>query len=110
MRTPNGIFASYASKRGELMENYRAYLKELKTTTLFQDIPDEELIALLEAMQPKIVMRLSLIHIWITLGPVAGLWWGFPGRIGRFLASVRWENRGWLRQAGTVQHLSLIHI
>lgn len=39
------------------MENYRAYLKELKTTTLFQDIPDEELIALLEAMQPKIVMR-----------------------------------------------------
>lgn len=32
------------------MENYRAYLKELKTTTLFQDIPDEELIALLEAM------------------------------------------------------------
>ena len=39
------------------MANYREYLPELKTTTLFQDIPDEELIALLEVMQPKIVMR-----------------------------------------------------
>lgn len=39
------------------MENYREYLAELKTTTLFQDIPDDDLIALLEAMQPKIVMR-----------------------------------------------------
>jgi hypothetical protein len=37
------------------MENYNEYLKELKTTTLFQGIADGELIALLDAMQPKIV-------------------------------------------------------
>lgn len=39
------------------MVNYREYLKELKTTTLFQDIEDDALIALLEAMQPKLVVR-----------------------------------------------------
>ena len=39
------------------MSIYREYLPELKTTTLFQDIPDDELIALLDVMQPKIVMR-----------------------------------------------------
>ena len=39
------------------MSIYKEYLPELKTTTLFQDIPDDELIALLDAMQPKIVMR-----------------------------------------------------
>ena len=36
------------------MENYREYLPELKSTTIFQDIADDDLIALLEAMGPKI--------------------------------------------------------
>ena len=39
------------------MENYRQYLPELKTTTLFQDMSDEQIIALLEAMQPAIERR-----------------------------------------------------
>ncbi len=39
------------------MENYREYLSELKTTTLFQDMDDNEIILLLEAMQPKIEHR-----------------------------------------------------
>ena len=39
------------------MSIYKEYLPELKTTTLFQDIPDDELIALLDVMQPKIVLR-----------------------------------------------------
>lgn len=37
------------------MENYREYLKELKTTTLFQGIDDESLIEMLETMEPRIV-------------------------------------------------------
>lgn len=39
------------------MENYRNYLPELKSTTLFQDIEDDALIQLLEAMQPAIIER-----------------------------------------------------
>ena len=39
------------------MENYREYLPELKTTTLFQDMTDEEIVLLLEAMQPPIEHR-----------------------------------------------------
>ena len=39
------------------MENYREYLPELKTTTLFQDMSDEQIIMLLEAMQPAIEHR-----------------------------------------------------
>ena len=39
------------------MENYREYLPELKTTTLFQDMSDEQIITLLEAMQPAIERR-----------------------------------------------------
>lgn len=39
------------------MKNYREYLPELKTTTLFQDIEDDALIALLEAMQPRIIRK-----------------------------------------------------
>lgn len=39
------------------MEDYRAYLPELKTTTLFQDIEDDALIALLNAMQPRIIHK-----------------------------------------------------
>lgn len=39
------------------MENYREYLPELKTTTIFQDIEDEALIAMLEAMGPAIVCK-----------------------------------------------------
>lgn|GEM_PF-2483993 len=34
---------------------YRDYLPQLKTTTIFQDIADDELIALLEAMGPKVL-------------------------------------------------------
>lgn len=50
-------YADKAYKKGNFMENYREYLSELKSTTLFQDIEDNELIALLEAMAPKILMR-----------------------------------------------------
>lgn len=39
------------------MENYRDFLPELKSTTLFQDIGDDALIQLLEAMQPAIIHR-----------------------------------------------------
>lgn len=39
------------------MYNYRDFLPELKSTTLFQFIEDEALIALLEAMKPEIVRR-----------------------------------------------------
>lgn len=39
------------------MEDYRAYLPELKTSTLFQDIEDDALIALLNAMQPRIIHK-----------------------------------------------------
>ena len=39
------------------MVNYREYLPELKSTTLFQDIEDDALVALLEAMAPKLVVR-----------------------------------------------------
>ena len=39
------------------MENYRAYLPELKTIPLFNGIEEEDLIALLEAMQPAIVRK-----------------------------------------------------
>lgn len=39
------------------MTNYREYLPELKSTTLFQDIEDDALIAMLDAMQPKITVR-----------------------------------------------------
>ncbi|MDL2225394.1 hypothetical protein LJC20_04230 [Eubacteriales bacterium OttesenSCG-928-M02] len=39
------------------MENYREYLPELRTMTVFQGIEDDDLIALLEAMQPKIIKR-----------------------------------------------------
>ena len=37
------------------MENYRKYLPELKSTTLFRDMADEEIICVLEAMQPAII-------------------------------------------------------
>ena len=37
------------------MENYRDYLPELKSTTLFRDMTDEEIICILEAMQPAII-------------------------------------------------------
>ncbi|MCX6741429.1 MAG: substrate-binding domain-containing protein [Candidatus Parcubacteria bacterium] len=39
------------------MSNYREYLPELKSTTLFQNINDKELIALLEIMSPEIVCQ-----------------------------------------------------
>lgn len=39
------------------MENYREYLPELKSTTLFQGIDDEALVQLLEAMQPEIIRK-----------------------------------------------------
>ena len=39
------------------MMNYRDYLPELKSSTLFQNIEDDALIALLEAMKPEIVRR-----------------------------------------------------
>lgn len=39
------------------MPNYREFLPELKSMTLFQNIEDEALIALLEAMGPEIVCR-----------------------------------------------------
>jgi molybdate/tungstate transport system substrate-binding protein len=39
------------------MKNYREFLPELKSMTLFQKIEDEELIALLEVMSPEIVCR-----------------------------------------------------
>ena len=39
------------------MLNYRDFLPELKSTTLFQNMEDEALIALLEAMKPEIVRR-----------------------------------------------------
>ena len=39
------------------MSNYREFLPELKSTTLFQNIEDEALIALLEVMGPEIVCR-----------------------------------------------------
>jgi len=39
------------------MGKYNEYLAELKSTTLFQDIADDELLALLDAMQPRIIMR-----------------------------------------------------
>ncbi|MBQ9991851.1 MAG: hypothetical protein IJP33_00290 [Firmicutes bacterium] len=39
------------------MENYRDFLPELKTIPLFYGIEDDALIALLEAMQPKIIHR-----------------------------------------------------
>lgn len=37
------------------MENYRDYLPELKSTTLFRDMSDDEIICVLEAMQPEII-------------------------------------------------------
>ena len=37
------------------MENYRKYLPELKSTTLFRDMTDEEILCILEAMQPAII-------------------------------------------------------
>ena len=39
------------------MSDYRDFLPELKSTTLFQNIEDGALIALLEAMKPEIVRR-----------------------------------------------------
>lgn len=39
------------------MENYREYLQELKSTTLFRDMTDEEIILVLEAMQPRIIEK-----------------------------------------------------
>ncbi|HZK02418.1 MAG TPA: substrate-binding domain-containing protein [Anaerovoracaceae bacterium] len=39
------------------MSDYRNFLAELKSTTLFKDIEDEALIALLEVMNPEIVLR-----------------------------------------------------
>lgn len=39
------------------MSNYRDFLPELKSTTLFKDIEDEALIALLEVMNPEVVLR-----------------------------------------------------
>lgn len=36
--------------------SYRDYLPQLKTTTVFQDIEDDALIALLEAMGPKVLL------------------------------------------------------
>ncbi len=39
------------------MSNYRDFLPELRSTTLFKNIADEPLLALLEAMAPEIVLR-----------------------------------------------------
>ena len=39
------------------MKNYREFLPELKSMTLFQNIEDEEIISLLEVMSPEIVYR-----------------------------------------------------
>ncbi|MDD5014830.1 MAG: substrate-binding domain-containing protein, partial [Atribacterota bacterium] len=39
------------------MSNYREFLPELKSTTLFQNIEDEALISLIEVMGPEIVCR-----------------------------------------------------
>ena len=39
------------------MSKYEPYLEELKSTTLFQSIPEKELLALLDAMDPEIVVK-----------------------------------------------------
>ncbi|MBQ9014643.1 MAG: substrate-binding domain-containing protein [Firmicutes bacterium] len=39
------------------MSKYEPYLAELKSTTLFQNIPEDELLALLDAMDPEIVVK-----------------------------------------------------
>jgi len=39
------------------MTNYRDFLPELKSMTLFQNIEDEELIDLLEIIKPEIMTR-----------------------------------------------------
>lgn len=52
------------------MSDYRKYLKELKSTTLFQEIEDESLIALLDAMRPE-------IRVWKAGQPLPPLGDGF---------------------------------
>jgi len=52
MAFPSGLLAGEAVKM-----NYRDFLPELKSTTLFQNIDDDAIIALLEAMKPEIVRR-----------------------------------------------------
>ena len=52
MASPSGVLAAEEEKM-----NYRDFLPELKSTTLFQGIEDDALIALLEAMKPEIVRR-----------------------------------------------------
>ena len=44
------VIAYGLNLKGTKMENYRAYLPELKTTTLFQDIEDE-------ALRPRIIRK-----------------------------------------------------
>lgn len=39
------------------MSKYAEYIEELKSTTLFMNIPDEELLALLDVMDPEIVKK-----------------------------------------------------
>ena len=39
------------------MSKYTEYLPELRTSTLFQHMTDEQIVSLLDAMQPEIVMR-----------------------------------------------------
>lgn len=39
------------------MSKYAEYLEELKSTTIFKGIPDDELLALLDAMDPEIVCK-----------------------------------------------------
>ena len=38
-----------------IMEKYKDYLPELKSTTLFRDMTDDEILCVLEAMQPVII-------------------------------------------------------
>ena len=39
------------------MENYSDYLPELKSTTLFCDMTDDEIVSLLKAMKPRIIRK-----------------------------------------------------
>lgn len=50
------------------MVNYREYLPELKSMPLFQGIEEEELIALLEAMQPAVVHRETGVESTFKMG------------------------------------------
>jgi len=51
---PAGLKGLYVTKGPEAA--FREFLPELKTTTIFQDIPDEALIKMLETMKPGIAL------------------------------------------------------